>query len=134
MKKKASGWLLRLAITIGLFILLFTRFVDPGQAVAELSGLTGAWLLAALAVKAGAILASVLRWDLLLRGQGLVVPRRHLLGTFLIGRFFGTFLPGTLGLDAYRTYDIAHRAKATTQSLAVIVVEKVIGFFALSSR
>jgi hypothetical protein len=53
--------------------------------------------------------------------------------TFLIGRFFGTFLPSTIGLDAYRAYDIAVRAKEATKSVAVIVVEKIIGFFALST-
>ncbi|MBU1880051.1 MAG: flippase-like domain-containing protein, partial [Chloroflexi bacterium] len=57
---------------------------------------------------------------------------RHLVGTFLVGRFFGTFLPSTLGLDAYRAYDIARHAHATIDSVTVILVEKIIGFFALS--
>jgi uncharacterized protein (TIRG00374 family) len=131
-RKKVLTWSLRLAITIGLFVLLFTRFVDPREAISRLAHLSVPWLLAALLVQGCAILASVLRWSMLLRGQGMRVPSGHLLGTFLIGRFFGTFLPGTIGLDAYRAYDIARRAKATTQSLAVLVVEKIIGFFALS--
>jgi uncharacterized protein (TIRG00374 family) len=131
--KKILSWLLRLTITIGLFALLFARFLDPKEVVARLQDLSVVWILAALAVQAAAILASALRWDILLRGQGLYVPRGHLLSTFLIGRFFGTFLPGTIGLDAYRTYDIARRTKAIAKSLAVIVVEKIIGFFALST-
>jgi uncharacterized protein (TIRG00374 family) len=83
-------------------------------------------------VQSVAVYASILRWDLLLRGQGFVIPHRDVISTFLIGRFFGTFLPGTLGLDAYRAFDIGRQAKAGTQSVAVIVVEKLTGFFALS--
>jgi uncharacterized protein (TIRG00374 family) len=131
--KKILSWVLRFAITIGLFVLLFTRFVDARQVLAKLENLSLGWILAALAVQGCAISASVLRWNILLRGQGISVPRGHLLSTFLIGRFFGTFLPSTIGLDAYRTYDIARRTRATTESLAIIVVEKIIGFFALST-
>ncbi len=132
MKKNILSWVLRLTVTIVLFVILFTRFVDLDQAVAELAEVSWIWLLAALLFQGGAIYASILRWQLLLHGQGFSIPHRHLVGTFLIGRFFGTFLPSTIGLDAYRTYDIARRAQATTKSVAVVVVEKLIGFFALS--
>ena len=87
MKKKVLSWVLRFAITIGLFVLLFSRFVDPRKVFAELTKLSVPWLLAALVVQAVAILASVLRWNILLHGQGVHVSRRHLLSTFLIGRF-----------------------------------------------
>ena len=133
MKKNILTWSLRVAITVGLFVLLFTRFVNPRQVTAELAGLSPWWLAAALVMQAGAIYASMWRWNFLLRGQGLLVPHGHLVGTYLIGRFFGTFLPSTIGLDTYRTYDVARRTGATTQSLAVLIVEKIIGFFALSA-
>lgn len=132
MKKNILSWGIRLTITAILFFILFTRFVDFEQVKQELIGISGWWLLAAALFQAGAIYASILRWQILLRGQGLLIPHRHLVGTFLIGRFFGTFLPSTIGLDAYKTYDIARRANATTKAVAVIVVEKIIGFFALS--
>jgi uncharacterized protein (TIRG00374 family) len=132
-KKNILSWVLRIVISLGLFALLFTRFVDPKQVVAELAGVSVTWLLVALLVQAGAIYSSIWRWQVLLRGQGLLIPHRHLVSTFLIGRFFGTFLPSTIGLDAYRTFDVARRAKATTEALAVLAVEKLIGFFALST-
>jgi uncharacterized membrane protein YbhN (UPF0104 family) len=132
LKKRILNWTLRIGVTVGLFVLLFTRFVDPEQVVAELAGVSPAWLAAAVAVQAAGVYASIWRWNFLLLGQDLRLPHGHLVGTYLIGRFFGTFLPSTIGLDAYRTYDVARRANATTQSLAVLVVEKLIGFFALS--
>jgi hypothetical protein len=132
LKKNVLSWALRIGVTVGLFVLLFTRFVNVQQMMAELAGVSLVWLLAALAVQAGAIYASIWRWNFLLIGQGLHVDHGHLVSTYLIGRFFGTFLPSTIGLDAYRTYDVARRANATAQSLAVLAVEKIIGFFALS--
>ncbi|MBL8058069.1 MAG: flippase-like domain-containing protein [Anaerolineales bacterium] len=132
MKKQILNWTLRIGVTAGLFVLLFTRFVDPQQVVAELAGVSVAWLVAAVVLQAAGVYSSIWRWNFLLLGQDLRLPHGHLVSTYLIGRFFGTFLPSTIGLDAYRTYDVARRANATTQSLAVLVVEKLIGFFALS--
>lgn len=132
MKKQLLNWTLRIGVTVGLFVLLFTRFVDPQQVMAELAGVNPLWLIVAVLVQAAGIYASIWRWNFLLLGQDLRLPHGHLVSTYLIGRFFGTFLPSTIGLDAYRTYDVARRANAATQSLAVLVVEKLIGFFALS--
>jgi len=120
-------------VTVGLFVLLFTRFVDVRLLWQELHTVAVGWLLVATVVKATGMLASIVRWDLLLRGQGIRVAFRHLVGSFLVGRFFGAFLPSTIGLDAYRAYDIAHYSGETAASVATILVEKVIGFFALSA-
>ena len=80
----------------------------------------------------GGILASIMRWDQLLQGQGYRAPFRYLTGSFLVGRFFGMFLPSTLGLDGYRAYDMARQCGDAVRSVAVIVVEKITGFFTLS--
>src|SRR5512134_1377091 len=47
----------------------------------------------AAGIKFVGILASMYRWLVLLRGQGIDFPFRHIFGSFLIGRFIGTFLP-----------------------------------------
>lgn len=107
-------------------------FVDVRELIQDVHHVIVAWLVVAALVKMVGIGAAIWRWELLLRGQGLSVPARHLVGAFLVGRFIGMFLPSTLGLDAYRAYDIARRARDTVGSLTVIVVEKITGFFTLS--
>jgi uncharacterized membrane protein YbhN (UPF0104 family) len=107
-------------------------FVDVRDLVRDTQQVIVFWLVVSAVVKLLGIGAAIWRWDLLLRGQGLRVPVQHLVGTFLVGRFIGMFLPSTIGLDAYRAYDIARRAKDTVGSLTVIVVEKITGFFTLS--
>lgn len=89
------------------------------------------WLIPVFLIKGVGILSSVLRWRALLRGQDLEFPLRHLIGSFLVGRFIGIVVPGTLGLDGYRAYDVARHAKAPAKAIAVIAVEKVIGLFAI---
>jgi len=125
------GWVIRIGFTVVLLGFLLTR-IDLNQLVQDIQQMNPAWFLVALVLQAAAILSSILRWNVLLIGQGIRVPMRHLVGTFLVGRFFGTFLPSTLGLDAYRAYDIARHAHAAIDSVTVILVEKIIGFFALS--
>ena len=53
-------------------------------------------------VKFLGVFGNMYRWHLLLVGQGMRFPAGHIIGTFLIGRFLGTFMPSTIGLDGYR--------------------------------
>jgi arylsulfatase A-like enzyme/uncharacterized membrane protein YbhN (UPF0104 family) len=80
------------------------------------------------AVKFVGILASMYRWTVLLRGQSIELPFRHIFGSFLIGRFIGTFLPSTAGLDGYKLYDAARFSGRTVEVTATTALEKVIGF------
>jgi len=130
--KGKLGWLLRIVVTVVLFAVMFAFFVKPADLIHDLQQVVVGWLVVAAAVKFVGILASILRWDQLLRGQGYVAPLGYLTSSFLVGRFFGMFLPSTLGLDGYRAYDIARRTHDTPGSVAVILVEKITGFFALS--
>lgn len=125
------GWILRIAVTVGLFVLLF-RLVNMDEMVQYLRQVIVGWLVVAAVVKMVGILAAIVRWDMLLRAQGIRVPFTHLVGSFMVGRFIGMFLPSTIGLDTYRAYDIAQHAKDAIGSVAVILVEKVTGFFTLS--
>ena len=144
--KSTIKWIIKFVITAGLFVLLFRpetfgfsrKFinVELADVIEEIRSLRLAtfvpWIIAAFIIKGTGMLASMRRWDLLLRGQGIVAPFRHLMGSFLVGRFFGAFLPSTIGLDFYRTYDLARHSKLVAANVAVVFVEKIIGLFALS--
>jgi arylsulfatase A-like enzyme/uncharacterized membrane protein YbhN (UPF0104 family) len=87
------------------------------------------WFFVACAagIKFVGILSSMYRWQVLLRGQGIELPFRHIFGSFLIGRFIGTFLPSTAGLDGYLLYDAARFSGRTVEVTAAKALEKVIG-------
>ncbi|NNL66603.1 MAG: sulfatase-like hydrolase/transferase, partial [Myxococcales bacterium] len=73
------------------------------------------------------VVASMVRWHLVLLGQGIEFPFRHIFGAFLIGRAIGFFLPSTAGLDAYKLYDAARFSGRTVEVTAGTVLEKVLG-------
>jgi uncharacterized membrane protein YbhN (UPF0104 family) len=87
------------------------------------------WTFCALAagVKFVGILASMYRWTVMLRGQSIELPFGHIFGSFLIGRFIGTFLPSTAGLDGYKLYDASRFSGRTVEATAATALEKVIG-------
>ncbi|MDB4988465.1 MAG: Choline-sulfatase, partial [Myxococcaceae bacterium] len=58
-------------------------------------------------------------------------PWKHLLGTFMIGRFFGAVTPGGLGLSGYRIYDISRHTGKTVRAVASIGIEMVLGNLAV---
>jgi arylsulfatase A-like enzyme/uncharacterized membrane protein YbhN (UPF0104 family) len=88
------------------------------------------WLFVSIAtgIKAIGMLSSMYRWQLMLRGQEIELPFKHIFGSFLIGRAIGTFLPSTAGLDGYTLYDASRFTGRTVEVAAAKFVEKVCGF------
>jgi len=131
---------LKVLVTAAAFYLLLTHHVrtESGESVMALraildylprieAGVFWRFTLLAVAIKGIGIFSSMLRWWLLLRGQGIVFPLWHVVTTFMIGRFLGTFLPSTIGLDGYKLYDAARFSGRTVEAAAATVVEKVLG-------
>ncbi|MCB9760692.1 MAG: flippase-like domain-containing protein [Alphaproteobacteria bacterium] len=84
--------------------------------------------LVAMAVKFSGVITSAYAWSLLLRGQGLRFPFwSQVFTAFLIGRFIGTFLPSTIGLDAYTLYEAGRYSNQWPRAITAKVLEKFIG-------
>ena len=144
--KKTIKWLIKCGFTILLFVLIFKpsllgikhQFIpvsldDLWREITSIDFSTfWIWILIAMMIKATGMFCSILRWDILLKGQGIKMTLKHLVGTFLTGRFFGMFLPSTIGLDGYRLFDVGKQTGKWVESTAVIAIEKLIGFIALT--
>lgn len=89
------------------------------------------FVLLALVLPWVALSSGVLRWKTLLRLEGIKLPFRWLLRSFLRGRFVGAFTPSTTGLDLYRLVDVA-KDHSKAASGRVILVEKLYGLVALA--
>lgn len=124
-------WIVRAGVSAGLIVALLVH-ADLGKLADILTSLDLGWLAVAVLIKGIGIFAGVVRWRLMLAGQDIGLPLANLGGAYLVGRFFGSFLPSTLGLDAYRTYYAAVRSRQVAACVAVTVVEKVVGLLALS--
>ncbi len=134
----------KVLVTVGAFYLLLTHpvRVGSGEPVMALraildylpqidAGIFWRFTLLATAVKGIGIFSAMVRWYILLRGQGITFPLWHIVTTFLIGRFLGTFLPSTIGLDAYKLYDAARFSGRTVEAAAATVIEKGLGIIGI---
>ena len=142
--RRVVSFAVKIGLTVGAFWLLLSHKVqDPSGAwistfeairreLPEIDGATF-WTFCALAaaIKFVGIACSITRWHTLLKAQGIRFPLWHLIGTFLIGRFLGTFLPSTIGLDAYKLWDAAHFSKRGVEAAAATAFEKPIGLLGI---
>ncbi len=92
-----------------------------------------AWLVAALAAHAVMMAVSVWRWRLLLGAQHIRVPLRTLSESFWVALFFNNFLPSNIGGDVVRIADTSQLAGSKTLATTVVLVDRVLGLFALLS-
>ena len=73
----------------------------------------------------------VLRWRILLRLEDLDAPFWYLFRSVNIAVLFNNLLPSIIGGDAYRMYDVWRLGASKTKSVAVILIDRFLGMFAL---
>ncbi len=120
----------RIEVEDGTYLPIYTaianyiRFVDPKTFVF--------YGLIAMAVKFCGVIASAFGWHLLLVGQGVRYPFWSAIMTaFLIGRFIGTFLPSTIGLDGYTLFEAGRYSNQWPRCVTAKALEKFIGITGL---
>jgi uncharacterized protein (TIRG00374 family) len=128
--KRSALLVLKLGVSIALLGYLLST-TDLGALTRRFR--SGDTLLLALAVLLyTAILGlSTWRWRLLLRAQGFPAPLGRLSASYLVATFFNNFLPSNIGGDVIRVRDGSRLTGSTTASLAVVAIDRILGFGAL---
>jgi uncharacterized protein (TIRG00374 family) len=131
--KKTLITCLKIAVTATILYLIFKKFQIGFNDILAAFQKQPEWFAVSFFMQIGAVFFSIARWNILLKGQDLNVPFPHIVKTFLVGRFLGTFTPTGIGLEAYKAYDIARYTGRAEASISVVLIEKMIGtFFSLS--
>jgi uncharacterized protein (TIRG00374 family) len=119
-------------ITVSLALLAYLFSTTNTRALA-LRVRGGDILLLTLAIGLYAIVIAIStwRWRILLRAQGYPAPLRHLSASYLVATFFNNFLPSNIGGDLVRVRDGKQLTGSTTASLAIVAIDRVLGFGAL---
>jgi len=129
--KKIISTTLRIVISAGLIAyLIFFRsgLKDFGTFKDILSTASVPLLLASASLHFVGLYTSALRWQILLRTQGIRLSIGFLSSSFMIGSFFNNLLPTSIGGDIFRSVDIANRAKVSVgKSASIIVIERFSG-------
>jgi glycosyltransferase 2 family protein len=128
-----------LAITVKLLVALalFLWMLDKGKLdPAQLSVFADSAVLPMLALGfwlVGPVFLASLRWKMLLTGAGYQIGLVRSVVLQLIGFFFTTVLPGSLGGDFIKVYYLIKEnpGKSKTTALWVILFDRLIGMFGL---
>lgn len=73
-----------------------------------------------------------IRWQWLLRIQGIVAPFREILQLSWVGYFAAIFLPGGAGGDVAKAYLIARaRTSGRTRAVSTVLVDRFVGLYSL---
>jgi uncharacterized membrane protein YbhN (UPF0104 family) len=122
---------IKVVVSIGLLWLLFSR-VDVARLWSAARQASPAWLAGALLLYFTMIMASAVRWDVLLRAQHVRLPFSFLTQSFLVATFFNNFLPSNIGGDVIRISDTAKPAGSKTLATTVVLIDRGLGLLGLA--
>ena len=129
-----QGWvwlLIRLAVVAGILWFVVEKN-GRGRIIETLVSARLSWVLAAAGAFFLSILAGAYQWFLLLRLQGIEYGYAASFRTYYSGMFLNNFLPGTVGGDALRIYEVQKTAEGWAKPVAATFLDRLMGFFSLS--
>jgi len=130
--KKTLLTILQLAVTGGL---LYWVFHDPKVREAMAVAIRDAnyrWILAAILTYVVVEFAAVVRWQILLKVQGINLSNGRIAALFFIGMFYNQFLPGGTGGDIVKTYLLWKETPTKKPgALLAVLFDRMIGLIAL---
>jgi len=118
---------LKLAVSSLALYLVFSK-TDEGRIFAIIKSIGGFYFFSAFLLYIIAQLVSSFRWKLLLPEKFTI---KKLFSIYMIGSFFGSFLPGIIGGDAVRAYYLNKKAKKMSLTLASIFMDRYLGYVSL---
>ena len=123
---------LKLLVTGGLVYYLF-RHLDMASLGAAFASVTTSLYLLAIGCFVLSNFLGAVQWYLLLRAQNLTVSFRQALIFYHVGVFFNNVLPGNIGGDALRIYDIRRLTGESSGGIAATVMDRFIGLFSTTT-
>lgn len=130
--KKAALTTLQVVITVGILWLVLRDPNKRAEMAAALRKADTCWLLAGLGAYGIVEILAGLRWQLLLRVQGVQLKWTRVFGLSMIGIFFNFFVPGGTGGDVVKIFYLLKETPGKgPQALLSVLVDRIIGLFSL---
>jgi uncharacterized protein (TIRG00374 family) len=123
---------LKICLSVGLLAYLFT-LIDLDRLLDQLRQADPRYLLVALLLLLAQIGISSLKWQLILRSDGVLMLLPYLVKVYMIGNFLSLFLPTSFGGDVYRVLAIRGINRDLAKSTSSVLFDRMSGVFALIS-
>ncbi len=88
------------------------------------------YLLIALILFMVAVITNAIKWQILLKAQGIQVPLTALTNYTFVGFFFNNFLPANVGGDVMRGFGLARYTERSAEAAVSVIVDRIIGLMA----
>jgi len=122
--------LIRFIISASLIIFVFSKS-DLKNVLNCLREANIPLLIFSLSLHFVGVLLGSSRWRVLLESYGINVPHKDLYRLYMIGSFFNTFLPTSVGGDAIRMYKVSALTDKRAQAVTSVLIERFIGMLIL---
>ncbi len=126
-----SVWF-RAGLTIAVLAFLVTR-IDMRASGEALLSVDLRYLLLALVLVALDRAGMILRWVILLKASNLQVAAKSAAWIHMVSSFVGSVLPAGVGADAARAYTLARRTSETSEAVASVAVDRVVGVISIAT-
>ena len=123
---------LKICFSVGLLAYLFT-LIDLDRLLDQLRQADPRYLVVALLLLLAQIGISSLKWQLILRSDGVLMLLPYLVRVYMIGNFLSLFLPTSFGGDVYRVLAIRGINRDLAKSTSSVLFDRMSGVFALVS-
>jgi len=141
-KKHAVKWLkpiFQYGIGFGLLAFVISKYWDPNPnngapGIGQLlqGSIAPEWLAVAALLMVTAAALQIYRWYLLVRALDLPFAVRDAYRLSLVGIFYNTFIPGSVGGDLVKAYFIAHaHPERKARAIASVIADRALGLFGL---
>jgi glycosyltransferase 2 family protein len=129
--KKILLTIIQLAVTVGLLFLVYHDAQKRAEMKQALRHARYYWVVAGILAYVVVEIAAALRWQVLLKVQGIRLSLPRLSGLFLIAMFYNQFLPGGTGGDIIKSYLLLKETDRKAGALLAVVFDRFIGLVAL---
>ena len=119
--------MLKLAVSSLALYIVFSK-ADSGHTFSIIKSIGPFYFFSAVFLYIFSQLISSFRWKLLLPEHFTI---KKLFSIYMIGAFFGSFMPGIVGGDAVRAYYLNKKAKKMSLTLASIFMDRYLGYASL---
>ena len=128
--KKIIFFLIRLAITIGVFYILF-RLIPYGEVLAVYRDSSKLHIVFGFLLLLIAHIVAGMRWRFVLKHMGLKVPRGEVLCMLFSGLFFNLFFPSLIAGDAARIFFLTRKFRDVKKGTASVLIDRFSGVVGL---
>ncbi len=130
--KKAIIRTFQAVFTIGMLIWLFHSPEKRALMANAIGKADQTWLIIGFPVALVGEIANVVRWQILMRVQGMIMSWPRAIMLFFVGLFFNLFMPGYTGGDFARLYYLMREFPGKRkEAILTVVMDRLIGVAAL---